>query len=458
MSSLKGVLNSVIFEATFENMDEISKGGATVVGNPTIANDESVFTGGIEFDGTNDYLTYNAASLFNGKTSVSIEIFFKPDFNYDVDSTVQIFYTTLNETYRITKASNAGNNTLDLELGDTTIASIASATYSAYWNQNAMNHMVIAATSGNTDVYLNNNQILTADNTAWTPVAPATLTIGATGAGGNKFDGTFYTTRIYNKKLTADDVANLYNSGLGKGTLFGDLSNDKLLMHMPCISDYDDSGTRRPLLNQNYDYPASYTPTMGDGSTGTTFPTVLNGKGGYSFDGGDYITFGNTPANIDFEYNQPFSVSFWYNPDLAEGKSIISKRDSGGLNEGWEINSFSDTKLDIVMANATQVINVRSDVGTLVPGIWRHILFTYDGSGVYTGINVYYDSIKSAIAGLDTDTITSTWKGAWPFTIGARGTGRNISGDLKDIRIYNYEGSQLQAERLFLSSPNNINL
>ena len=452
--SLKNVLNSVIFEETFASTDAIAANGGSIAGTPTVANDEPVFFGGLDLDGTNDYLTYNAESLFAEKGSISIEIWFKPDFAYDEAVERAFFDSSAGSQYFIRHLSNG---VLNVFLGGTDIGNIGTATYSGSWNQNAINHIVIASTSGDTDVYLNNTQIMTADNTAWSIKNPAQFFIGAFNDASGKFDGTHYTTRIYDKKLTAGDVSNLYNAGLGKGTLFKDLDGSGLVLHAPCISSYND-GSERPLLNTNYDYPSTYTATMGDGSTSTTYPTV-NIDGHYAFDGGDYVNLTNND-NYNFAHTDAFSLSAWINYTISNGdRHVICKALSAGTGRGYSM-FMSDGKLALLLRNdwgTSNQIFVDSD-NTFPVNNWMFITATYDGSVNASGVKLYVDGevVASAAA---TDALTATIAEATaPVNLGGRNDTPIFVGDMKDARIYNYELSPLQIERMFLAGPNNTNL
>ncbi|NIA02252.1 MAG: hypothetical protein GWP15_02620 [Nitrospirae bacterium] len=185
-----------------------------------ITADSGVITGaltytcaGADFDGTNDYVTYTIPStLFSTSPSISIVAEFTPDFAYDANADYFIYDSTDSNRYIAWKRSNAASNSLGIYLGNIFVVDIPSATYSAYWNANARNVLVVSGTSGDTDVWLNGTQIVTNDNSAWTPTAPTSFYAGATFAGSNKFDGEIHAISIYSGLLDGTDATNLYNS------------------------------------------------------------------------------------------------------------------------------------------------------------------------------------------------------------------------------------------------------
>ncbi len=168
---------------------------------------------GAEFDGTNDYVTYTIpTTLFSTSPKISIVAEFTPDFDWDEDVQRVIMDSVAGNGYLIYKTVNASGNVLNITLGDTALASITSATYSAYWNQNARNVLVVSGTSGATNAWLNGTQIKTNDATAWSPIGPTSFCVGALCAGTFKFDGEIHAISIYSGLLDGTDATNLYNS------------------------------------------------------------------------------------------------------------------------------------------------------------------------------------------------------------------------------------------------------
>jgi len=168
---------------------------------------------GAEFDGTNDYVTYTVpTTLFSTNPSISIVMEFTPDFDYDADNLYFLCSSTANHEYDLYKWNNAGNNTLSVTLGDTAIADIPSATYSAYWKVNERNVLVVSGNGTLTNAWLNGTQILTNDNTAWVAKSPTGFYVGAYNDGTFKFDGEIHAVSIYSGLLDGTDATNLYNS------------------------------------------------------------------------------------------------------------------------------------------------------------------------------------------------------------------------------------------------------
>lgn len=187
---------------------KIAEQGGTITGSPTFSR------AGIDLDGSADYVTYNIANTLFSGNKISIVVEFTPDFAYDENATRYLCDSSASNRYYIIKKNNAASNVLGIFLGNTSIATIASATYSAYWKQNERNVIVISGTTGATDCWLNGTQILTADVTAWSVAIPTNFYVGASNAGATPFDGEIHSISIYNDLLTGDEAQALYDNSL----------------------------------------------------------------------------------------------------------------------------------------------------------------------------------------------------------------------------------------------------
>lgn len=184
-----------------------------------IAADSGAITGsltytcaGADFDGAADYVTYTVDSGLLNKSSLSIAVEFTPDFDYDENANRYLYDSSDGSRYYALKKNNASNNAIEVYMGNTKIADIASASYSGDWNANARNVLVVSGTSGDTDAWLNGTQILTNDNTAWSPASPTSFYAGTRFSGSSLFDGEIHSFTIYDGLLDGTDAQNLYDS------------------------------------------------------------------------------------------------------------------------------------------------------------------------------------------------------------------------------------------------------
>ena len=175
--------------ATFGN-------GSTSTTYPTKLTDVA----GYDLDG-GDYLTGTATGAFN-TASVGIAFEFTPDFETDENVARYFYNTSTAGRYYMLKHDDSGSHVLLMRLGETTIGSIAEATYSPYWKVGQRNVIVLSGTTGATDVWLNDVQILTADNTAWSAANPANYWVGSNTNGGTNFSGKTHRFRTWQRLIT----------------------------------------------------------------------------------------------------------------------------------------------------------------------------------------------------------------------------------------------------------------
>lgn len=164
------------------------------------------------------------------------------------------------------------------------------------------------------------------------------------------------------------------------------------------------------------------------------------------FDGlNDYVNI-PTSASLDFTKSDAFSYSFWIN-DSNPGNTgfVLRKRGNPSL-AGLQINTGGATVYKMsLFGSATGNIDIVSNV--YATG-WNHVLFTYDGSELNTGLNVYVNGV------LDNDVRSGTFTASDivttdPLYIGGGNTGLQFNGYLDEIIIFNTEKTAGEAALLY---------
>ena len=154
------------------------------------------------------------------------------------------------------------------------------------------------------------------------------------------------------------------------------------------------------------------------------------------------IEFGNIN---NFERTDAFSGSCWFyhRGNSSQNAYIISKFNTKGyqfyINSGGAVNLvISDGSIMQVAVNAPSVFE------------WNHLVFTYDGSSLRTGINIYVNGKLQTpfLAGVAEifGSITTTA----PFQISGRNgtTANGLNGDIDQVTIFDYELSQDQVTQI----------
>jgi hypothetical protein len=180
----------------------------------------------------------------------------------------------------------------------------------------------------------------------------------------------------------------------------------------------------------------------------------------FEFDGiDDYIDIGN---EINFEYNDAFSYSFWVNPDVVSGVNYLySKYHSSGRGILIYYNSNGAAtpaaiSLGIFNTNSGS-ISTRKRITTstgniLTKGMWNNIVITYDGSGLGSGIKLYKNGVSQTVTVTQDNLQNSTILNSSNSYLGAfNGTGSFLTGKLDEFSIYNSELSSDDALTIYNS-------
>ena len=121
---------------------------------------------------------------------------------------------------------------------------------------------------------------------------------------------------IYQSQWTAEEASDAFDDDT-----YEEVDAQKAPLYLPMRAQFDDGSNQvTPNLGS-----IGGTVIVGDGSTSTTFPTVLTPKG-FSFDGGDYLVAADN-ANLDFANAENFSFTFGIKDAVDTGgiQSIVTK-------------------------------------------------------------------------------------------------------------------------------------
>jgi len=196
-------------------------------------------------------------------------------------------------------------------------------------------------------------------------------------------------------------------------------------------------------------------------------PVIAKGKKGNAFEfTGEYdeVYIDNTP---NFEWTDKFSASLWMNTTKRQaGKTQTLIGTVGGKNSmwrGWDFHLDSHNRLNarLVSSLSHDYIHVRTK-DSIKTHTWRHVAFSYDGSGKAKGLKLFidghekevdspydrlYKSIKT-IKDKEHTLYTRSVKVArnYSFSTGENGI---FQGKIDDIRIYSRTVTPFEVRRIF---------
>jgi len=381
------------------------------------------YSNGLVLNGTDQYVTYDIAGFY-AKTELTFELWFTPDFDYDYDAEVAFFSTSSNDYY-LRKNNNAANNTISIDVGNVAVATIPSASYSAHWNVGVKNHIVVASTSGSTDVYLNGNLILDADASAWNPREINNIHIGADDTPLGFFDGTIHSFSILAFHATAAEVADMYIQRTFKKT-------DALeaLVSLPLKSHYDDAGVEKTLnLGTGGDV------LWGNGATAATMPEQVTPHGFRSVSN-DYVTC--TSGVCDGL--SAITVSFVIKVNTLSQGNVrpFTIREDGGASGFAVYSPGGDTYWMLWNAGGAN-----ADTGVLRDRSTQHIIMVGNGIGAGVGNANIYFYLNGELANQSTGTTLNNLGGDCLF-----GYTTGLEGDYFFPRIFGFELTPVQIREL----------
>jgi hypothetical protein len=135
-----------------------------------------------------------------------------------------------------------------------------------------------------------------------------------------------------------------------------------------------------------------------------------------------------------FDFFDKFSMSAWVYP--RGGGTILSKMTDTDRADGYNFR-LHEGKLQVNLVKRWLDDALRVESTTpLQPDRWHHVLFTYDGSRVASGVQIYVDGERMPITVL-LDELNQTFTTKEPFRIGGGGgPGERFHGLIDDVRVF----------------------
>lgn len=176
------------------------------------------------------------------------------------------------------------------------------------------------------------------------------------------------------------------------------------------------------------------------------------------FDGvNDFLDLGAV-ADLQFERTDSFSFEFWAKPlSVAIGR-FYSARSSAGDTPGIEVLWVGGEVQFLLNADNAPVDRAYVETtATPQPGIWHHIVCTYDGSSAVSGMKIYINNVSDTLTTLS-DTLSATIVDTGDVKIGTnRAETQFFNGYISRVTIFDKELSANEVSQLF-NRKNVLNL
>lgn len=408
--------NGLVGHWNFDEGRGTSAGDVSGNGNTGTLTNGPVWTsgkvgGGLNFDGSNDYVSMGDVDVSGDAITVSAWI--KPDTLSGFTAPVHkrdayMFYLNGN----VLRPSVFTNTQYDL-------------TGSIQIPLNQWTHIVFTYDGSDIKGYVNG--VSDGSTSASGNINDSSYDLRISGEDGTNsynFDGLLDDVRIYNTALSASEVTNLYNTGAHTAqTILNVPQNNQLtngLVGFWSFNGKDLEGTTA------YDRSGN-----GNDGTLTNDPKAAIGKVGQAlqFDGvDDYVTVVDD-STLDFDTGD-FSISLWVKPaTYAEGAGFIHKNEGGGQSQYWLRDESTNGSLRFMTEDPSGGTAVETSDEYLTLNEWQHIVATRNGSTVC----IYKNGANSVC---NSGTVRNVTNNA-ALRIGVGPGDTYLNGTLDEVRIYN---------------------
>lgn len=407
--------------------------------------------GAVTFDNVNDYIDLGDVSTMEGQSALTISTWINPTTlaNYDgivskyasatSDTTLNLGGTGVGTTSSLVATIRNGSDTY----GYTATGKIVTGVWT---------HCILVfdgTQTGNSNrlkVYINGvSEALTFVGTipATTVANAQNLRIGRTGSASDYFDGKIDEVRVYNRALSAEEVAQLYrvNSPTGVDTnLKGYWTFDGTDTTSTTATDRSGAGNNGTLTNS---------PAITEGKVGQALNFFPNGS-----DADTYVTMGDPSSGaLDFGSGD-FSVGFWtkglgYSSQGSSVNVVLSKKntDSAG-SAGYAFRYTSSNQMLFLIGNGTTDYTITAPATTASDSQWHYYIGSRSGNTIY----LYIDGV---LAG--STSVTGSVSSSIGLFVGSDGNSlRNANANIDEVRVYSAALTAAQIQSLYKAGESDV--
>jgi Protein of unknown function (DUF1553)/Protein of unknown function (DUF1549)/Concanavalin A-like lectin/glucanases superfamily/Planctomycete cytochrome C len=153
-----------------------------------------------------------------------------------------------------------------------------------------------------------------------------------------------------------------------------------------------------------------------------------------AFDGQRFVEAGDV---ADFGFYDEFTLGAWVYPESDKGGTVLARMaDTRRSEEGYSI-VIEDGRIHVNLIKRWLDDAIRLETERrLTPGRWYHVLVSYDGSRVASGVKIYVDGQSEPIH-VVLDDLNQSFQSKEPLRIGAGGSKGAFHGLIDDVRVFN---------------------
>ncbi len=422
--------------------------------NGTLTNGPTWTTGqigsAVNFDGTNDHVSF--ATKIPRKGTISAWVNTTEALSLCTYSNVFAAETPGSHVQLQFNSCSVGYNHWELLYRGSygTYADVAGPTYTSTSEYQGWHHLTATWDDAVGATLYIDGALAGSSTTTTGAVDDATATTGYLGSFGgvqDYYSGKIDETRLYDRILSADEVAQLYRLTAPTGV-------DTSLKGYWSFNGQDISGTTA------YDRSGA-----GNNGTITNSPAVKGGRVGQAFDffpnGSDtdaYITMGDPSSGILDFGSGDFSVGFWmkgrgYSSQGSSANIPLAKKPISSPNSaGYAFLYDSTNTMSFFVGNGTTDYYATATVATTNDNQWHHYYGVRSGSAM----SFYIDGVV-----VDTETPSGSVSNSSDFVIGtdvSDPSARNANALIDEVRIYSRALTAAEIKSLYdASAPDKTN-
>jgi hypothetical protein len=140
----------------------------------------------------------------------------------------------------------------------------------------------------------------------------------------------------------------------------------------------------------------------------------------------------------NFERNVPFSVECWFYQTSMKACGLVNHMGPSPLLRGWLLQTWTGRNIGLSLCSdngANNFINCRTASGIFAFNTWVHIIFTYNGSSLASGIKGYVNGAVKTLSVVG-DNLTATIQNSEKLRIGTSYGAGNLPGRIDEVIIY----------------------
>ena len=408
------------FAERFETQASVEDNGGIITGTPTFSGEGMLCESG-------DVAIFSCDTCTGEKVSIVFK--FNPSFEADDDINHGL-WSTENDTYRFYKhAGTVGNKLYFVAQTNVVIATVLLVDYQPYWKTNEDNVFVLTLESGDTDIWLNGNKILSDRGTAITTDNFSKIAAGLGSISGvGTYVGSIKELKVFNRKIS-DEEALLYS-----------LDNIGMSYEKDALLNY--------ITDNNTAELGKIVDISGNGLDLTTTGTVAKVSDGWGYDLCGADNYGITvPITGTFD---TITFSYWANSCDVGGQTPFSFEDPLG-NVVFMIQHFFNGIYFYSGSSSTP--QASSLTRSNLINRWVHVVGQFDG----TDCKIWVDGERGANASTPLPPSTNYNSNSY-LTIGSRSNLlSNYNGKIARVKMWDSVLTELQIQDLYSKELKSIN-